>query len=588
MNNLKYVIPYLYRHKVRIAIGVLAIVAGTFCGVLQPYILRLAIDHLQNHPTTSRLITYVLLFLGAALGQSIFAFVQRSTVNRVSRFIEYDLRNAAFRHLQALDQGFYGEMHTGDLMARLTNDLNAVRQFVGMGMISLVSTFIMLVAVASLMLFINWKLALVAFAVLPFISMTMAVVSRTLQRRYRLVQDQFGQVSTYAQENFSGIRVVKAFVQEDLEIESFGRTNEEYVTRNLSYVRLSGIMWPLMTVVVGIAMALVLYVGGTEVAKREITIGEFVQFNAYLAMLSWPMISLGWVINMFQQGAASMGRVMEVMNRAPAIRDSGRTLGSSSIQGGIKFVDVGVKYSDVQIVHNVSFSVDQGSTVAIVGMTGVGKTTLMSLVPRVLEVDEGAVLIDGTDVRRIPLEVLRASVGYVPQDTFLFSATLRENVMFGVRDATESQVLEALEISRLSKDLEQFPQGLDTIVGERGVSLSGGQKQRTSLARAILRNPVILILDDAMSSVDTHTQAEILTGLKAVMRQRTTLITAMRISTVKDADKIVVLHHGRVAEQGNHRELLLNDGLYARMYRRELLQQELEVDEPMGALAEES
>jgi ATP-binding cassette subfamily B multidrug efflux pump len=338
---------------------------------------------------------------------------------------------------------------------------------------------------------------------------------------------------------------------------------------------------------VGIAMALVLYVGGTEVANREITTGEFVQFNAYLAMLSWPMISLGWVINMFQQGAASMGRVMEVMNRRPTIRDTGRTLGSSSIRGAIEFRNVGVKYDEIQVLKGVSFNVERGSTVAIVGMTGVGKTTLMSLVPRVLEVDEGEVLIDGVDVRRIPLETLRASVGYVPQDTFLFSATLRENVMFGVRDASDEEVDGALETSRLSKDLEQFPQGLVTVVGERGVSLSGGQKQRTSLARAILRDPTILILDDAMSSVDTHTQAEILAGLKTVMEDRTTLITAMRISTVKDADKIVVLHGGRVAEQGTHRELLLNDSLYARMYRRELLQQELEVEDTASELSEE-
>jgi ATP-binding cassette, subfamily B, multidrug efflux pump len=587
VQHLKHVVPYLRRHIWRIVIGVVAILVGTFFGVVQPYILRLAIDHLQKNMTGGDLLRYVLLFLAAAIGQSIFAFVQRSTVNRVSRFLEYDLRNAAFRHLQALDQSFYGEMHTGDLMARLTNDLNAVRQFVGMGMISLISTIIMLVVVAILMLIINWKLALVAFAVLPFVSITMAVVSRTLQRRYRLVQDQFGHVSTYAQENFSGIRVVKAFVQEDLEIKAFGRTNEEYVTRNLSYVRLSGIMWPLMSFVVGIALALVLYVGGTEVANGEITTGEFVQFNAYLAMLAWPMISLGWVINMFQQGAASMGRVMEVMNRRPTIRDTGRTLGSAQVHGAIEFRHVGVKYDNVVVLDDVSFSVEPGATVAIIGMTGVGKTTLMSLVPRVLEVNTGEVLIDGVDVRRIPIETLRAAVGYVPQDTFLFSATLRENVMFGVRDASDPEVLEALETSRLNKDLEQFPQGLDTIVGERGVSLSGGQKQRTSLARAVLRDPTILILDDAMSSVDTHTQAEILARLKRVMENRTTLITAMRISTVKDADKIVVLHAGRVAEQGTHRELLLNDGLYARMYRRELLQQELEVNDLTEELVED-
>jgi ATP-binding cassette subfamily B protein len=376
------------------------------------------------------------------------------------------------------------------------------------------------------------------------------------------------------------MRVIKAFVQEEHEIEAFSRVNEEYVRRNLRYVRLSGVMWPLMFFVMGVALALVLWIGGTETARGQITIGEFVQFNAYLAMLTWPMISLGWVINMYQQGAASMGRVMEIMNREPVIRDSSLTRPVNRIEGRIEFKNVGVSYGSRRVLQNISFTVEPGSTVAIVGMTGVGKTTLMSLVPRVLEADEGQVFIDGVDVRRIPLEILRRSVGYVPQDTFLFSATLRDNTMFGVDDATEEDLEHALETARLSKDLEQFPKGLETIVGERGVSLSGGQKQRTALARAILRDPTILILDDAMSSIDTHTQSEILSGLKQVIARRTTLITSMRISTIKEADKIVVLSSGGIVEQGTHTELLNGDGLYARMYRRELLRQELEVEEP--------
>jgi len=579
MHNLLHVVPYLRRHIVRIAIGMVAIGGATAASVLQPFILRLAIDGLAHHSTVSHLTVLALFFLGAAAGQAAFAFLQRSTVNRVSRFLEYELRNDAFQHLQRLDQPFYLEMHTGDLMARLTNDLNQVRQFVGMGLINLLSTGIMLIVVAVLMVLINWNLALVAFAVLPFVSLTMVIVGRTLQRRFRAVQDQFGQLSTHAQENFSGIRVIKAFVQEDHEIDAFARANEEYVRRNLSYVRLSGVMWPLMFFVMGVALALVLWIGGTETARGEITIGEFVQFNAYLAMLTWPMISLGWVINMYQQGAASMGRVMEVMNRQPAIRDSSLTLPLNHIEGQIEFRNVSVSYGTQRVLQNVSFTVEPGTTVAIVGTTGVGKTTLMSLVPRILEADEGQVLVDGIDVRRIPLAVLRRNVGYVPQDTFLFSATLRENTMFGVDAATDEDVGAAMETARLSKDLEQFPNGLETIVGERGVSLSGGQKQRTALARAILRDPILLILDDAMSSIDTHTQSEILAGLKQVIARRTTLITSMRISTIKDADKIVVLGAGGIVEQGTHTELLNGDRLYARMYRRELLRQELEVDE---------
>lgn len=578
MRTLQHLAPYLVRRKVRIAIGLLAIAAGTAFSVIQPYILRLAVDNLQHRPRLSLLTTYVLLLLGAALGQSLFAFIQRSSINRVSRFVEYELRNDAFRHLQAMDERFFQEMHTGDLMARLTNDLNAVRQFVGMGMINLFSTTVMLLVVMILMVLIDWRLALVAFAVLPFVSLTMVVVSRAMQRRFRAVQDQFGQLSSSAQENFSGIRVVKAFVQEDREIEAFARTNEEYVRRNLSYVRLSGIMWPLMFFVMGIAVALVLYVGGLDVTRGEITLGQFVQFNGYLAMLTWPMISVGWVVNMFQQGAASMERVTEVLQREPRIRDTGHTLPVAALSGAIEFRDVGVRHGDIWVFRHVSFTVPSGSTTAVVGSTGAGKSTLMDLVPRVLEPDEGEVLIDGMDVRRIPLSVLRRSIGVVPQDTFLFSATLRENTKFGVDETDEEAMRHAIEVSRLSKDLEQFPHGLETIVGERGVSLSGGQKQRTSLARAVLRDPAILLLDDAMSSVDTHTQSEILARLREVMAARTTLITAMRISTVKDADQIVVLDNGTVSEVGTHRQLVMSGGLYARMYRRELLRQELEVE----------
>jgi ATP-binding cassette subfamily B protein len=533
---------------------------------------------LGHRPSLSTLTWYVALIIAAAIGQAFFAFAQRSTVSRVSRFIEYDLRSDAFRHLQTLDQRFYGDMHTGDLMARLTNDMNAVRQFVQMGAINFMSTAVMLVVVAVLMALINWKLALVAFAVLPFVSVTMVVVSRTLQKRFRAVQDQFGQMSTQAQENFSGIRVVKAFVQEYREIEAFRRANDEYVRRNLSYVRLSGVLWPLMFFVVGIAMALILFIGGTEVAHRSITVGQFVQFNAYLLMLTWPMISLGYTINMYQQGAASMARIMEVMQRQPQIRDTGRTLPITSIRGEIEFRNVSVRYGDAWVLRNVSFTVPSGSTTAIVGMTGVGKSTLMGLVPRVIEADEGEVLIDGTDVRRIPLETLRRAVGHVPQETFLFSATLRENAVFGVEEPDERHLEQSLEISQLAKDLGQLRDGLQTVVGERGVSLSGGQKQRTALARAIMRDPTILILDDAMSSVDTQTQSQILSGLRGIMENRTTLITAMRISTIKDADQIVVLEDGTVTEIGSHAELLARDGLYARMYRRELLRQELEVD----------
>jgi len=577
LHPVSYLLPYLRAHALRILAGLIAIAAGTGFAVAQPYILRLAVDGLRNHGHVETLDKYVLLYLAAALGQALFAFVQRSTVNRVSRYVEYGLRNDAFRHLQSLDQAYLNTMHTGDLMARLTNDLNAVRQFVGMGMISILSTGFMLAVTAVLMFAIDAKLAVVSFAVLPFVSITMVIVGRAVQHRFRSVQDQFGALSTSAQENLTGIRVVKAFGQEQHEVLAFARANENYVQLNLGYARLSGIMWPLMFFVMGIALALVLFVGGTDVATRRISLGEFVQFNAYLAMLTWPMISLGWVINLYQQGMASMKRVMEVLEREPNIRDD-LVEPIAIVRGGIEFRDVGVAYNDRWVFRNVSFTIPAGSTTAVVGLTGAGKSTLLSLVPRILEADEGQVLIDGVDIRRLPLDMLRRHVGYVPQDTFLFSATLRENTLFGVDVDDDDQVQHAIRVSRLEGDIPQLTLGLDTIVGERGVSLSGGQKQRTALARAILRDPTILLLDDAMSSVDTQTQAEILRELREVMRTRTTLITSMRLSTVKDADQIVVLDNGSVAERGNHQQLLNSDGLYARMYRRELLRQELEVE----------
>jgi ATP-binding cassette subfamily B protein len=587
MHNMKLLIPYAARYKLRTFLGVIVIALATIASLLQPYYLREGINtitahysaHAGNVPSLVPLGKYVLLFIGAAALQSICAFFQRSSINRVSRYMEYDLRQDLFLHLQKLDQPFYQEMHTGDLMARLTNDLNSVRQFVGMGVISLIQTAMMLVGVVIAMFLLSWQLTLISLVLMPFTSVAMVLVGRRMQSRYRAVQDQYGAISTFAQESFSGIRVLKAYVQEDLEIGSFSKSNQEYVGRSMKYAQLSGILWPLMFFVVGITAALILYFGGQEVVSGQLNLGTLVQFNAYLGLLTFPMISLGWTMNMYQQGAASMQRIAEVFARQPRIRDTGHTLPIEEISGTIEFRDVSVSHGDHEVLSDISFIVPQGETVAIVGRTGSGKSTLVNLIPRILEADKGQVLIDGTDVRRIPLALLRRSVGYASQDTFLFSTTLRENVGFGVHDASEKQLVHAVDVSRLSKDLEQFPNGLETIIGERGVSLSGGQKQRTSLARAVARDPRILILDDAMSSVDTQTQSEILYRVKQVMASRTSLIISQRVTTVKDADEIIVLDDGRVVERGAHMDLVRQNGMYAHMYRRELLQQELEAEE---------
>jgi ATP-binding cassette subfamily B protein len=399
-----------------------------------------------------------------------------------------------------------------------------------------------------------------------------------MHRRYEKVQSQFGVLSTMAQENFSGIRVVKAYGQEAHEIQAFAAGNREYLQKSLAFYRLEGLMWPMMSLVLGTAAALILLVGGNEVIAGRLTLGQFVQFNGYLTMLSWPMIALGWVVTLYQRGTASLGRLNAVMRQAPAIADSARTQPVSTIKGDVVFDNVSLSYEERPVLQNVSFHIPVGQTLAIVGATGAGKTSIVNLLTRVVEANSGIVLIDGFDVREIPLAVLRRNIGYVPQDTFLFSVPLRENVAFGVDAPTPAAVARAVETARLSKDVDQFPQGLDTMIGERGVTLSGGQKQRTALARAVMRDPAILILDDALSSIDTQTQAEILAGLRQVLAHRTSIIISQRISTVKAADEIIVLDDGRIIEQGTHQQLLTSGGVYARMYRRELLSQEL--DEP--------
>jgi ATP-binding cassette subfamily B multidrug efflux pump len=588
VQNMKLLIPYAMRHRARILIGLLCIAIGTAAALYQPYYLNQATNIIRTYDQRGHSLAglkgLVFLFMGTAIVQAVMAFFQRSTINRVSRYMEFDLRQDLFLHLQKQDQGFFQSMHTGDLMARLTNDVNAVRQFIGMGVISFIQFVMMLLGAGVWLFIISWKLALITFVLLPMTSMGMILIGRRMQARYRAVQDQYGAVSTFAQESFSGIRVIKAYVQEHLEADAFGRQNEEYVGRSLRFARLSASLWPLMMYVVGLTSAIVLYFGGQEVIHGQIQVGQLVQFMFTIQLLTFPMISLGWTMNMYQQASASMERISEIFHRHPRIKDSsGHTVPITTLEGDIEFENVGVSYGDQRVISDVSFKVPHGSTTAIVGRTGAGKSTLVSLIPRILEADEGRVLIDGVDVRRIPLDLLRRSVGYASQDTFLFSTTLRENVGFGVASlhgegASEEILHHAIEVSRLSKDLEQFPAGLNTIIGERGVSLSGGQKQRTSLARAVARDPVILILDDAMSSVDTQTQSEILFRIKKVMENRTSLIISQRVSTIKDADEIIVLDQGRVVERGDHMTLLNQNGTYARMYKRELLQQELEVE----------
>ncbi|HZB95647.1 MAG TPA: ABC transporter ATP-binding protein [Herpetosiphonaceae bacterium] len=577
MNNLRWLRPYLRRHRGTLILGFLIAALSSGASTISPYLLRRAVDDLNSRGVDlGRLGLLGLLILGAAAINGILNFGQRNIIGSVSYRIEYALRGDLFRKLLDLDQDFYGSSHTGDLMARATNDLSAVRQFLGPGLTSVASSGLTLIVCAAWMLIIDVPLALVTLILLPLITITFVAIRQPMRTRFTKVQEQFGELSTHAQENFSGIRTIKAYAQEEAEIADFLQANRDYQRLNLRFVLLSGVLWPLMALLMGLTTGLILLLGGQAVASGRLTLGEFVQFNAYLGVLSWPMISLGWTVTLYQQGSASMGRIAEVLNRQPLIKSPTAPAPLTRIRGDIRFEDVGVRYGNTWIVRHISFEVPVGGSLAIVGATGAGKTTLVNLIGRVRDPAEGRVLIDGYDVRDLPLDLLRRSVGYVPQDTFLFSLPLRENVEFGRADRpSQTEFEDALLVSQLVNDLPQFPEGMETMLGERGVTLSGGQKQRTAIARAILRDPAVLILDDALSSVDTHTAAEILRHLRRVMVGRTTIIIAQRIATVKDADEIIVIDDGEIVERGVHSELVRTDGHYAAMYRRELLREEM-------------
>lgn len=576
MHNLRPLGPYLRKFRGKLVWGFVVAALGALFTTVPPYLLRLVVDDLQTRGVdTSRLLLYGLLIVGAAIVAGVFNFGQRQLIQGVSYRIEYALRTDLFRRFMQMDQGFFGENHTGDLMARATNDLSAVRQMLGPGLQSVAASGLQFIVTAIWMLMIDVRLALITLLLLPLISVSFTVIGQRMRARFLQVQQEFGRLSTRAQENFSGIRTIKAYAQEEAEIGSFLKMNHQYQRLNLRYVLLSGVMWPLTSLLMGVISALVLLVGGQGVASGQITLGEFVQFTSYLALLGWPMIALGWTVTLYQQGQASMGRIAEITMRIPGIRTSEHPAPVTAIQGDVRFDDVGVRYGTRWVVRHVTFHVPVGTSLAIVGATGAGKTTLVNLLGRVQDPTEGQVLIDNTDVKTFPLDVLRQGIGYVPQDTFLFSVPLKENVAFGRDDVSQSAFEDALLVSQLVNDLPQFPNGMETILGERGVTLSGGQKQRTAIARAIMRDSALLILDDALSSVDTNTSAEILSHLRRVMKGRTTIIIAQRIATVKDADQIVVLDEGHIVERGKHAELVQLDGQYAAMYRRELLREEL-------------
>ncbi len=582
LKSLRPLFPYIKKYRWSYVAGTVCVFLNNGIWILFPQVIRRAVDGLHGSITREKLLTYTLLLLAVAGTKAIFQFLTRWVVIGVSREIEFDLRNDLFRHLEGLSYSFYQRTRTGDIMARATNDLNAVRMLLGPAIMYSANTIVFTAGALVFMLSISPHLTMYAFLPLPIVSITVQYFGRKIHERFERIQAMFSDISARAQENFSGARVIRAYVQEQAEIESFERSNEEYIARSLKLVRLMGMLWPTLETMLGLAIVLVLWLGGREVLQGHMTVGSFVAFNTYMVQLTWPVIALGWVINIFQRGTASMLRINEILTEKPEIQDSPEALtvasnghGAPAIVGEIEFRNLNFSYGDKQVLHNVNLRIPSGSSLAIVGPTGSGKTTLVDLIPRIYDAAPGSVLIDGKPIRQYSLATLRENIGFVPQETFLFSETVRENIAFGVDHATDEQIKAAAAAANIAADIEGFPDQYQTMVGERGITLSGGQKQRTAIARALIRNPRILILDDALSSVDTQTEDRILNHLREVMQGRTTLFISHRVSTVRNADRIAVLHGGKIVELGTHDELLALNGYYSDLYNKQLLEEEL-------------
>ena len=587
---------YVGRYGTRLFFGTLCVTLSNLAAIVSPRLLKYAIDNLSKSLSQEKLVVYSLLIVLFAVVEGLFLFLMRKIMIGVSRYIEYDLRNDLFAHLLALSRRYYQDHKTGDIMSRSTNDLSAVRMLVGPGIMYSVNTLIGMIVVLSFMLQISLFLTLFAIITIPVVSLAVRYFGAMIHHRFEKIQAAFAEISARVQENLAGVRVIRAFTQEESEIEEFRRLNQDYLRKNVQLIRVWGTFYPMLGSLFGMGSVFVLWFGGREVMAGHITLGDFVAFNAYLAMLSWPMIALGWVINIMERGSASMGRINQIFDFQPQIYDDSIRLQAgplpvvskvtsglsmleaspaSEIHGEIEFKNLSFAFNGNSVLRGINLRIPEGSTFAIVGETGSGKSSLVNLLARVYDFNDGEILIDGLPIQRYPLKVLRSQIAYVPQETFLFSETLRENIAFGVDRASDDQVQDAARWAQILPDVQEFPKKFETMIGERGITLSGGQQQRTAIARALIRNPKILILDDALSSVDTYTEEKILTALKKIMRERTSILISHRTSTVKFTDQIIVLRGGMIVERGTHEELVKQQGYYADLYQKQLLEDEL-------------
>ena len=571
---------YVLRYRHDFSLGFLCVIATAAVTLTGPWVLKYAVDDLARGVDAGKLWFYGLALLALAAIGGVFRFVMRRIIIGASRGVEYDLRNEFFAHLQRLDLAYFEQHRTGDLMSRATSDLNAVRMMIGPAVMYSTTTGLTVIVAIAVMISIDPWLTLYSLVPLPFVSVSVAVCGNAIHRRFGLIQEQLSEISAMTQETLSGVRVVRAYGQEPFEIERFSAANEEYVRRNTGLIRIQALFFPIMGFLMGLGALLVLWLGSREVVAGRITVGELVAFNAYLTMLMWPMIAFGWVTNLLQRGMASWHRMLEVFDAVPGVTDADATddlADFSQITGQVEFRHLTFAYGDEVVLHDVSAVLPAGTTTAIVGGTGSGKSTLLSLLVRLRNPPPGTVFVDGVDVRHIPLSVLRGAIGFIPQEPFLFGATIADNIAFGARGQQDnrSRAEEMAGLARLDKDLPNFPRGYDTIVGERGITLSGGQKQRTAIARALMVDPKILVLDDALSAVDTYTEEEILERLDGVMGNRTSIVVSHRVSTIRSAHQILVIADGRIVERGTHNQLVGAAGVYAELYQKQLLEEEL-------------